>query len=161
MKSNKQRRAEIRARRLERAAHIEAQMRKSNQLRASLRSPGFEPADVGVLERHNNTVGPLPTYYVDRAFICRECGSEEVWTAKQQKWWHEVVHGSIESCAVHCLACRRARRAAHAASRGGKERTEWAKCPSGCAFWPGLRLHRKRGRKLTWLWRASGGACAC
>jgi hypothetical protein len=120
MKSNKQRRAEIRAQRLERAARIEAQMRKPNQLRASLRSPGFEPADVGVLELHNNTVGPLPTYYVDRAFICRDCGAEEVWTAKQQKWWHEVVHGSIDSCAVHCLACRRARRAAHAASRGGE-----------------------------------------
>ncbi|WPH13276.1 zinc-ribbon domain containing protein [Variovorax paradoxus] len=118
MKSNKQRRAEIRAHRLERAARLEAQMRVSAQRSTSLRAPGLAAADVGVLERHNNTVGPLPTYYVDRAFTCRDCGAEEVWTAKQQKWWHEVAHGSIESRAAYCLACRRARRAMHAASQG-------------------------------------------
>jgi hypothetical protein len=33
-----------------------------------------------------------------------------VWTAKQQKWWYETAHGHIESRAVRCLACRRARR---------------------------------------------------
>lgn len=111
MKSNKQRRAEIRAHRLERAARLEAQMRVSAQRSTSLRAPGLAAADVGVLERHNNTVGPLPTYYVDRAFTCRDCGAEEVWTAKQQKWWHEVAQGSVYSQAVRCRACRQARRA--------------------------------------------------
>ncbi len=118
MKSNKQRRAEIRARRLERAARIDAQLAGPDPRGApAQRAPGLEPADVAVLARRNNTYGALPTYYVDRAFVCRDCGSEEVWTAKQQKWWYEVVQGPIDSTAVRCLACRRARRAALAASR--------------------------------------------
>lgn len=120
-KSNKQRRAEIRARRLERAARIEAVLGLPDPRRAPpLRAPGLEPADVGVLARHNNTYGALPTYYVDRAFTCRDCGAEEVWTARQQKWWYEVVHGPIDSHAVRCLACRRARRAGLADSRQGE-----------------------------------------
>jgi len=120
MKSNKQRRAEIRTRRLERAARIEAQMRVPDQRRVPLqRAPGLEPADLDVLARHNNTHGPLPACYLDRAFTCRDCGAEGVWTAKQQKWWYEVMHGKIDSRAVRCLPCRRARRAAQAASREG------------------------------------------
>lgn len=121
MKSNKQRRAEIKAQRLARAARLEARMR-APALRghACLRAPGMEPADAGVLGLHNSTWGALPTFYLDRAFICRDCGAEEIWTAKQQKWWYEVVHASIESHAVRCLACRRARRAAQAASREGE-----------------------------------------
>lgn len=121
MKSNKQRRAEIKAHRLARAARLEAQLHAPDRQRnPCLRAPGMEPADLDVLGRHNNTCGPLPTYYLDRPFICRDCGAEEIWTAKQQKWWYEVVHGSIESNAVRCLACRRARRASHAASREGE-----------------------------------------
>jgi hypothetical protein len=68
-------------------------------------------ADKKVLYRYNNTCGLLPDYYLDRAFTCRDCGAEEVWTAKQQKWWYEVVHAPIKSEAIRCLACRRARRA--------------------------------------------------
>lgn len=121
MKSNKQRRAEIKAHRLSRAARIEARLRAPDRQRGvPLRAAGMEPADQGVLAAHNNTWGPLPEYYLDRAFICRDCGAEEVWTAKQQKWWYETVHASIESTAVRCLACRRARRAAQAASREGE-----------------------------------------
>jgi len=121
MKSNKQRRAEIRGRRLERAARIEAQLRLPDQRHLlSRRAPGLEPADVAVLARHNNTYGALPTYYVDRAFTCRDCGAEQVWTAKQQKWWYETMHASIDSRAVRCLPCRRALRAARSASREGE-----------------------------------------
>lgn len=121
MKSNKQRRAEIKAHRLARAARLEAELRAPDRRGgALLRAPGMEPADLEVLGRHNNTYGTLPTHYLDRAFTCRDCGAEEVWTAKQQKWWYEVVHASIESRAVRCLACRRARRAAVAASREGE-----------------------------------------
>ncbi|MDH6591297.1 hypothetical protein M2165_001186 [Variovorax sp. TBS-050B] len=121
MKSNKQRRAEIKAHRLARAARIEAELRAPDRPRgALLRAPGMEPADLEVLARHNNTYGTLPTHYLDRAFTCRDCGAEEVWTAKQQKWWYEVVHASIHGGAVRCLACRRARRAASAASRDGE-----------------------------------------
>ncbi len=121
MKSNKQRRAEIKAHRLGRAARSEAQMRAPDQRRdLILRATGMEPADLGVLGLYNNTYGPLPGHYLDRAFSCRDCGAEEVWTARQQKWWYEIVHGSIESRAVRCLACRRARRAGLAPSRKGE-----------------------------------------
>lgn len=121
MKSNKQRRAEIKAHRLGRAARREAQMRAPDRRRdLLLHATGMEPADRGVLGHYNNTYGPLPEHYLDRAFTCRDCGAEEIWTARQQKWWYEIVHGSIESRAVRCLACRRARRAAQAASREGE-----------------------------------------
>ncbi|WP_238945951.1 zinc-ribbon domain containing protein [Vandammella animalimorsus] len=39
-------------------------------------------------------------------FTCCRCGAQEVWTAKQQKWWYEVAHGPIYSGAKHCRACR-------------------------------------------------------
>ncbi|WP_418117850.1 zinc-ribbon domain containing protein [Variovorax sp. 350MFTsu5.1] len=113
-KSNKQRRAEIKARRLERAAAASAAHLREKDVR--LPQPDFgsalgcEPADRFVLEQYNNTYGVLPAFYAARPFTCRDCGAEEVWTAKQQKWWYEVVHGHIDSRAVRCLACRRARR---------------------------------------------------
>lgn len=114
MKSNKQRRAEIKQLRLTRAAHLEAQLRVSDG--RHLRAAGMEPAARAVLAQHNNSYS-LPSHYLDRAFICRDCGCDEVWTAKQQKWWYEVVHAPIDSGAVRCLACRRARRIAMAASQ--------------------------------------------
>lgn len=111
MKSNKQRRAEIKAHRLARAARVEAQLRvPERQRNVCLRMIGIEQADLEILGRHNNTYGLLPEFYVARPFTCRDCGAEEVWTAKQQKWWYEVAHGHIDSRAVRCLACRRARR---------------------------------------------------
>ncbi|SDY73655.1 Probable zinc-ribbon domain-containing protein [Variovorax sp. YR634] len=113
MKSNKQRRAEIKAHRLNRAVAQAARLRAQDvrPLRTDDEySPGRELADRLVLQLHNNTYGMLPAFYVARPFTCRDCGAEEVWTAKQQKWWYEVVHGAIDSRAVRCLACRRARR---------------------------------------------------
>ena len=35
---------------------------------------------------------------------------EEIWTARQQKWWYEDCQGSIYSTATRCLPCRIARR---------------------------------------------------
>ncbi|MGA3844764.1 zinc-ribbon domain-containing protein [Ralstonia nicotianae] len=51
-------------------------------------------------------------YYVDLPFTCRDCASQEVWTAAQQKWWYEEAKGYVDSTAVRCLACRRQRRGA-------------------------------------------------
>lgn len=113
MKSNKQRRAEIKAHRLQRAATLTARRCAQGALKPW--SHGDEsnsaPADRSVLQRYNNSYGPLPESYLARPFTCRDCGAEEVWTAKQQKWWYETVHGPIDSRAVRCLACRRERRA--------------------------------------------------
>jgi hypothetical protein len=131
MKSNKQRRAEIKERRLDRAGKLAAQLRGQDVRHLAAGAPaGMELADQDVLARYNNTYGPLPAFYVDRAFTCRDCGIEEVWTAKQQKWWYEVAHGHIDSTAVRCRACRRAlreqreRAAAYAAAKAlGKQST--------------------------------------
>ncbi|MBD9662559.1 hypothetical protein J2W37_005745 [Variovorax paradoxus] len=110
MKSNKQRRAEIKAHRLERAARRLAEQRLSVDARP-VSGAGLVVADTALLAAHNNTYGPLPAFYVDKAFTCRDCGADEVWTAKQQKWWYEVALGNINSTAVRCRACRIARRA--------------------------------------------------
>ena len=55
---------------------------------------------------HNNTYGRLPCFYVDKAVACRQCGTEEVWTAERQKWWYEVAKGNINTEAVLCRTCR-------------------------------------------------------
>ena len=49
-------------------------------------------------------------YYEDKPFTCVDCGSSEVWTAGQQRWWYEVAGGVLESEAVRCRRCRRAKR---------------------------------------------------
>ena len=46
---------------------------------------------------HNNTYGRLPRFYVDRLVVCRNCGTEEVWTAERQKWWYEEARGNINT----------------------------------------------------------------
>ena len=55
---------------------------------------------------HNNTYGFLPCFYVDKVVVCRDCGKEEVWTAKNQKWWYEEAKANIHTEAVYCRACR-------------------------------------------------------
>lgn len=44
-------------------------------------------------------------YYLDQPFTCCDCGSEEVWLAKQQQWWYEVMQADIWTKAVRCRAC--------------------------------------------------------
>ena len=53
-----------------------------------------------------NTYGLPKTFYVDVAFKCEDCGSDEVWTAKDQKWFYEVAKGSLHKTAVRCRECR-------------------------------------------------------
>lgn len=110
MKSGRQRREEIRQKRLDRAKRLEARLRTSPH-GVAWPGAGVEEADRALLARHNNTYSPLPAFYADKVFTCRDCGEEQVWTAKQQKWWYEERLGPIDSAAVRCLPCRRARRA--------------------------------------------------
>lgn len=53
----------------------------------------------------HNSYSP-PEFYEDREFTCRDCGTAEIWTARQQQWWYEVVKGPIYSTAVRCRECR-------------------------------------------------------
>jgi hypothetical protein len=68
--------------------------------------PGAVLADRLKLD-HINTYGNLPGYYADYHFKCCDCGKEEVWTAKQQKWYYEEAKGHIWAVAVRCHACRK------------------------------------------------------
>ena len=57
-----------------------------------------------------NTYDSAPEYYYDIQFTCCDCGSEEVWTAEQQKWWYEDVGGYFFATAVRCRPCRQKER---------------------------------------------------
>jgi hypothetical protein len=112
MKSGKQRRAEIKARRIQRAVRGNVDC----FVPVSVLPVGAVAADPEQL-LHNNTYGQLPLFYVDRAFSCRDCNQAELWTAKQQKWWYEVAKGNIYSQAVRCRPCRRVEQARVEAAR--------------------------------------------
>ncbi len=111
-KSNKQRRAEIKAARAKRAKALEA---KYGMFKPPI--PG------GVVSADHAQLGHvcpctiLPLYYVDQPFDCRDCGVPEVWTAQQQKWWYEVAKGSLDSIAIRCRPCRKRERERKAAVR--------------------------------------------
>jgi hypothetical protein len=60
--------------------------------------------------------GAPKLYYRDELFVCKSCGKLETWTALQQRWWFEIARGLIDSTAVACRACRKAKRAFDAES---------------------------------------------
>jgi hypothetical protein len=111
MLSNKQRRIELSARR-ERAKE-KATRRK---IAAVIESGRGLPVD---RERIVSQSGfpRIPDLYRDLSSVCRDCGKEEVWTARQQMWWYEVAGGEIETTAVRCRACRAKERRRKQAAR--------------------------------------------
>jgi predicted nucleic-acid-binding Zn-ribbon protein len=111
MKSNKQRRAEIMARR---AARKNALVKKAKAECAALkifRPLGWMSADLFLLAPNNSYGYPSNHfaslgYYAPVAFTCRDCGAAEVWSAKDQKWWYEKMQGDMFSTAIRCRPCR-------------------------------------------------------
>ncbi len=121
MKSNKQRRKEIKLKRLTRAEKLRKEIESTVPPHAlfnpeKAKEAGVILADALALQ-HNNTYGLLPTYYLDKPFTCVDCGSEEVWTAKQQKWWYEIAKGNINSTAIRCRSCRKIKQEIKAEAR--------------------------------------------
>jgi len=107
MKSGKQRRGEISARRKKRALKRGA-MAKAVELRNT--PSRMVPVNEELLAPNNSYGAPAFVrrgYYIDIAFRCVDCGKEEVWTGSQQKWWYEIAKGFVYSSAVRCRACRR------------------------------------------------------
>jgi hypothetical protein len=51
------------------------------------------------------------TYYRDKPFICKQCGSSQVWKAEDQQWYYEVVKGPFKNEATLCLPCRKSKSA--------------------------------------------------
>ena len=104
MRSGKQRRVEIRKKRVARKAKA-AEKRPPKPLPA-----GTAPVNEALLAPNNSYGAPqfvYRGYYLDLPFVCQGCGKEEVWTATQQKWWYEVAKGFAYSTAKFCRACRR------------------------------------------------------
>ncbi|HWE39875.1 MAG TPA: zinc-ribbon domain containing protein [Isosphaeraceae bacterium] len=107
MKSNKQRRAELKARKAARRAEAERAVKLdalAHGVAVDRTALAPDPSDSvpAFVERG---------YYVDRPFECRECGVPQTWTAAQQKWWYEVAKGNVWTTARLCRPCRRRERA--------------------------------------------------
>jgi hypothetical protein len=108
MKSGRQRRREI-------LEHRRLRARIAKRLSVEpWREPDRVPAGAILADQanllHDRTYGPRPRFYADQRFTCVECGTEEVWTAADQKWWYEEAKGKIATRANRCHACRRNRR---------------------------------------------------
>ena len=56
-------------------------------------------------------------HYTDEPFKCASCGTAQVWTAWQQKWWYEVAKGYVYSSAKLCRPCRRREQARRVEAR--------------------------------------------
>ena len=111
MKSGKQRRAAIMARRKKSAVKRQA-VAAAHEF--SHKPSRFISVNVAALAPNNSYGAPdfvRRGYYVDRPFRCVDCNKEEVWTGSQQKWWYEVAKGFAYSTAIRCRLCRRSERA--------------------------------------------------
>lgn len=122
MKSNKQRRAEIMAKRDVRRerARREAKL-TARRIPESIQIPSeatvVNPANLAPYNSYGDPEFVQRGYYLDVEFTCRDCGVVEVWRASQQKWWYEVAKGDVNSTAVRCRKCRRRERDRRNAAR--------------------------------------------
>ena len=102
MKSVKQRRAEMIAKRKKRAV-------KSKPKAPAPAPYRMVPVNEKLLAPNNSYGAPdfvKRGFYLDRPFRCVDCNKEGVWTGSQQKWWYEVARGFVYSMAVRCRVCR-------------------------------------------------------
>lgn len=112
MQSGKQRRVQIKAARLERAA-------RRRRLLLLAATPAMMPLGHAAVSKEllapDNSYGAPAFvqrgYYQDIPFSCVDCGETGVWTAERQKWWYEVAKGNVWTTARRCKSCRAARRA--------------------------------------------------
>jgi hypothetical protein len=119
MKSNKQRRAELKQSRLKQSERDESAAREAAREREK-DSRGSAPVNRAALAPHNSYFDPdfaARGYYLDQPFTCVDCGKDEVWTATQQKWWYEVAKGDVFTTARRCRICRRRDRERRTESR--------------------------------------------
>jgi hypothetical protein len=106
MKSGKQRRAELDAKRKARFAKAARAAIERKAIRGVLVNRTALAPHGSYSEPEFVTRGS----YSDRPFECVDCGKAEVWTAEQQKWWYEVAKGDVFTTARRCRACRRRER---------------------------------------------------
>jgi len=115
MKSSKQSRQTIKAKRLaKKLAALERDIanRAAEQAKLDV-AAGGEVVNTTALAPDGSYDVPdfvRRGYYVNRPFVCKDCGKAEVWTASQQKWWYEVAKGGVWTTASRCRPCRRKER---------------------------------------------------
>ncbi len=98
--SNKRKQQELKQHRVGKAERKAAQA-----LQAGLRAGSIIRVDKSKV--FSNSVLPtIPEYYHDKWFTCKDCGEEDLWTAKQQRQWYEEQGGEIEAIAIRCKPCR-------------------------------------------------------
>src|SRR6185312_6133001 len=102
MKSNKQRRAELKARKAAKRAEAE----RTVKLEALARGVAVDRAALAPDNSYGVPDFVVRGYYLDRPFRCQQCGEPQTWTAAQQKWWYEVAKGSVWTTATRCRPCR-------------------------------------------------------
>ena len=100
-------------------------MKKPRKVRSRNKVADRLPVDANKLNMGNTYSSP-PEYYYDIEFACSDCGSEETWTAEQQKWWYEEAGGYFFAGAKRCAECRRLER-----ERKQKARLEAGHAPGG------------------------------
>ena len=118
MKSNKQRRQEIKAHRLRRIER-QIQIRRANArpVDRPIGTVAVTPTRLQATTSYGTPDFVQRGYYQDRPFRCKNCGVDEIWTAAQQRWWYEVAQGDVWTVAVRCRACRQAERTRKAEAR--------------------------------------------
>ena len=119
MKSNKQKRSEISARKAakrEKEEILAAQVAREARLEflRLARARGELSVDTTKLSKTNSY--SIPAFvergtYAPIEFACKMCGKVETWTAEQQKWWYEIAKGDVFTTATMCRPCRRKERA--------------------------------------------------
>lgn len=55
---------------------------------------------------NDNTYALPPEFYLDIHYSCCDCGSPEIWTASEQKFYYEELGKTVNSGAVRCQHCR-------------------------------------------------------
>ena len=125
MKSNRQKRTELQARRdhrreaQARAADLAALQRRRDERVAALKAGAVEvnAANLAPSGSYSTPDFVVRGWYEPVPFTCEGCGVEEVWTPHQQKWWYEVARGGVFTTARLCRSCRRRERDRKAAAR--------------------------------------------
>lgn len=117
VKSNKQRRREIREARAKRKLQQATSASWSVSQTPPTGSLAVNRANLAGYNSYDEPLFVQRGWYQDHPFTCRDCGAEQIWTAAQQRWWYEVCKGQVFSSAVRCWACRLNKRI-----RDGRER---------------------------------------
>lgn len=135
MKSNRQKRNEIDVRRARRRDAKEARLEPKPAPVGKIVGD-YACVNVDALAPHTSWSEPdyvRRGYYLPVPFLCIDCGTHEVWTPRQQKWWYETARGGAFTTATRCRACRRRERDRRAAARKthleGLARKALAKAP--------------------------------